>query len=114
MKIEKKEMENYTLIELQGRLDSFNSPLLHNAFEDLHKGSKWTFVIDLSGVEFINSTTLGLFIDTYKKNKENKGDLFLLNCSNKVMKILQITRLDNVFEIFASLDGVEKRIRAIK
>lgn len=100
--------KNYTLIQLRGRFDSFNSPLLNETFLDLHKNSRYIFALDLSGVEFINSTTLGLLLEIYRKNRENKGNLFLVSCSDKVMKILQITRLDKVFKIFDSLSSFEK------
>ncbi len=110
MEITVKEKKKYTKITLKGRLDSFNSPLLNEKFESLHKDKKYRFFIDLSSVEFINSTTLGLLIETMKKNNENSGFLYLIGCSEKVKKILQITKLDKIFPVFDSLDSASRSL----
>lgn len=105
MEIKQFSRDKFTIITLKGRLDSFNSPILNDTFEKLFHEKKFHFILDLGSVEFINSTTLGLLIEVMKKNKENSGSLSLAHCSNKVLKILQITKLDKVFSIYNDLDS---------
>lgn len=63
-------------------------------------------VLDFSICEFIDSAGLGVLVSSYKKVMQLKGDIKLACLNNqKVFKVFQLTRLDQVFDIYDSLEA---------
>ncbi len=56
-------------------------------------------VIDLEGVEFVDSTGLGLFIAAYNSLKQNQGRVTIINATGNVMDVLLTTHLNRIFNI---------------
>jgi len=78
-----------------------------NLEAELEHGRKW-FVLDLSGVIGMSSTGLGILISAHRTLRERGAGFYLANLSPKVSTVLQITRLNSVFQIF---DSVEEAVR---
>jgi anti-sigma B factor antagonist len=55
--------------------------------------------VDLSEVDYADSTALGLLITLRKRLQERGGELRLVAPSDRVRRLLQIAGLDQVFEI---------------
>ncbi|MCG8327120.1 MAG: STAS domain-containing protein [Chitinophagales bacterium] len=55
------------------------------------------FVVDLSDIQFMNSVGLNCLISLEKKTKEAGGQIVLTNCSTKVLQLLKMTKLDDIF-----------------
>ena len=62
-------------------------------------------VIDLAGVQFMNSSGLGLLIGGASLMKNAGGGLKLANASEKIMALIKITKLTSVFESYSSVDA---------
>ncbi len=60
-------------------------------------------IIDLSTVEFIDSTFLGVLVNTLKKVAALKGDLKLVGFKPAVRSMFELTRLFRVFESYSDL-----------
>ena len=78
--------------------------------EEVEKGGKW-IVVDLADVVAMSSTGLGILIAAHRYIAEKGGAFKLAQLSEKVRYILEITRLDSVFEVF---DSVDLALAAIK
>jgi anti-anti-sigma factor len=61
------------------------------------------FIIDLSNVEFIDSTFLGVIVGTLKKAVKSGGDLKLIGFQPNVRSMFELTRLFRVFETYTDL-----------
>ena len=59
--------------------------------------------IDLAGVDWMNSTGLGILISGLTTLRNNKGELKLANVTDKIQSLLAITRLITVFETHDSI-----------
>ena len=59
-------------------------------------------VVDLTGVNFIDSTALSTQVRGLKHCRERNGDLHLCSLQQPVRVIFELTRLDKAFDIFAS------------
>ncbi len=57
-----------------------------------------SFIFDLSGLNSINSSGLGILISCLKKIKSSNGSLRITNANEKIMNIFKLTKLNNVFE----------------
>lgn len=58
------------------------------------------YVFDFSGCEFIDSTGLGALVAMYKRCVEHRGSIKLKNLKPEVKKLFELTRLNQVFEIY--------------
>lgn len=55
--------------------------------------------MDLSDLEYINSSGLSVFLQLLTKMRKNGHDIFLKNISEKVNQLLIVTKLNAVFNI---------------
>ncbi|MCB0727670.1 MAG: STAS domain-containing protein [Ignavibacteriae bacterium] len=56
-----------------------------------------SFTFDMSGLESINSSGLGILISCFKKIKDAGGNLEIKNTNEKILGIFKLTKLDSVF-----------------
>ena len=69
-----------------------------------------TVVLDLSNVEFIDSSGLGAIVATMKQlGRERK--LALAGLTPNVDKVFRLTRMDSVFPLFSTLDGALDQLK---
>ena len=105
MKLNQIDKGNVTVIELQGKL--MGGPDAVELRETLHmlvdKNVK-NFVLDLKGVDWINSSGLGILISGLTTVRNNGGDLCLAQPGEKIKNILTITKLSSVFNSFDEID----------
>ena len=66
-------------------------------------------VVDLGGVDFLDSAGLGTVIAILKRIAERGGDLKIASLQKKVRMVFEITRAYKVFDI---LDSVEEAVKA--
>jgi anti-sigma B factor antagonist len=91
---------SYRIIHLDDEsigLTNLNS--LKGAIEEEISAGNNFIGLDLTEVNSINSSGLGILISCLKTIKSNNGDLKLLNASDKLFNIFRITKLNNVFSI---------------
>ena len=88
------------MIEMDGRITLGEGEwLLRDLInEKLNAGHK-KIILNLAGVNYIDSTGLGELVSVYRQVKSKGGDLKLLNLNKKVSDLLQITKLYAVFDI---------------
>ncbi len=82
-----------------GEIDLATAAQLREAVLDLIQNGSRQVVVDLRGVEFMDSTGLGVLVGALKRLREQEGDLVLVCTEGPVLKILTLTGLDRVFPI---------------
>ncbi len=89
-----------TVIDMVGRITlGEGSTLLRDLVrENLDSGHK-KLVLNLAGINYVDSTGLGELVSAYRLVKSENGELKLMNLNKKVSDLLQITRLYAVFDI---------------
>lgn len=100
MNIETKKENEVTILICEGSLDVSHQVDLKEKLADVIDAGHTDVIFDFHKVSFIDSSCLGVLVSLTKKLRETKGDLKLVNLSEDVRSIFQITRLDRVFEIF--------------
>lgn len=96
-----KPLENGVLIaELYGEADIASSPTLKESLLSWLKQGYRHLVVNLNGVNFIDSSALGALIEVLKKTRENQGDLNLVCESTYLKSIFNVTGLAKLFKIF--------------
>jgi anti-sigma B factor antagonist len=93
-----------TVLEVAGEVDVYTGPTLRDRISDLLDSGVRDLVVDLGRVDFIDSTGLGVLVGALNRAKELDGSLRLVCAQERVLKLLRITGLDQVFTVSASLE----------
>ncbi len=57
-------------------------------------------ILDLSGIQFIDSSGFGVFLSIMKTANNNYGYFKISNINEEVMELFKLLQLHNVFEIY--------------
>lgn len=112
MKLTDREQNGIVILEPKGKImGGPDASLLHDKLHEVIEAGKRKVVIDLSKVEWMNSTGLGILISTYTTLRNNDGELKLANVTDKIQSLLIITKLVTVFDAY---DSIEDAVQALK
>lgn len=103
-RLEVTEREAWTIVAVAGEVDVATAPRFREQLIDLIGAGRHRIVVDMSWVDFIDSTGLGVLIGALKRLRSHEGELRLVIDDPRVLKVFDITGLDQVFEIHTSLD----------
>jgi anti-anti-sigma factor len=102
LKVHTRTLGNVAVVCLQGRLVNGETALLREAVAA--QTSVKTVFLDLSRVSTIDASGLGLMLDL-RRQTQSRGIRFkLMNVTKAVGRVLEVTRLDSVFEIAPSIE----------
>ncbi|GIV36820.1 MAG: hypothetical protein KatS3mg032_1199 [Cyclobacteriaceae bacterium] len=93
------ETQNRRLIlRLHGNLmtDTDGAPVIQAAENALQQHITQC-IVDISGLQYINSSGIGVLITLLTKFRNRGGDVYLMNPSESVRKLLVITKLNSIF-----------------
>jgi anti-sigma B factor antagonist len=96
--------ESSAVVAVGGEIDVYTSPVLQERLVDVLKEGHSNITLDLSRVTFLDSTGLGVLITALKRCRSAEGDLELVTAQPNVLKVLEITGLNDVFRIRDSAD----------
>jgi anti-sigma B factor antagonist len=90
------------VVKLGGELDLYNAPQMREALADACADSPARIVVDLSEVEFVDSTALGVLIEARTK-LDNRRAFMLAAPGLETRRALQISGLDRHFNVHDSV-----------
>ena len=88
------------VLSLEGEIDLHESPQIREALTPMIERKLPRLLIDLTGVSYIDSSGLAVFIDAMQRVQSYGGQLALFGIGETVRNIFHIARLDQVFKIF--------------
>jgi anti-sigma B factor antagonist len=97
------------VLKVAGEVDVFTAPKLREQVVDLAAKGVVHLVVDLSAVEFLDSTGLGVLVGGLKRLRTHDGSLALVMTTDRISRIFKITGLTAVF---ASHSSVQDAIAA--
>lgn len=95
-------------IEKERATVEFSGTLKDDLLKEIEQGNN-KVIIDLSEVEFVDSSFLGTLVAGLKRITIKNGDLKIVNPQKPVRSILELTRLYKIFKIY---DGVEDALNS--
>jgi anti-sigma B factor antagonist len=93
----------YAVLAVKGEVDVYTAPRLRERLVDLVSQGKHQIVVDLEGVDFLDSTGLGVLVGGLKRVRSHEGDLSLVCTQARILKVFEITGLTKVFDIYESV-----------
>ena len=95
---------DYTVLEVGGEVDVYTAPKLRERLVELVGDGHHRIVVDMSKVEFLDSTGLGVLVGGLKRVRQHEGRLALVCNQERILKIFRITGLTKVFPIYDTLE----------
>jgi anti-sigma B factor antagonist len=96
-----RQFESVTIVDLRGNIDlGEGSRILRRTIHDLVESGRTKIILNFLQVNFIDSAGVGELAGAYQPVKSKGGELKFLNPAKQVYAMLQITKLDKVFEVY--------------
>ncbi|MEY9875710.1 anti-sigma B factor antagonist [Streptacidiphilus sp. MAP12-33] len=93
-----------TVVEVGGEIDVYTAPKLREQLVELVNEGHYHLIVDMEGVDFLDSTGLGVLVGGLKRVRAHEGSLRLVCNQERILKIFRITGLTKVFPIHGSVD----------
>ncbi len=93
LEIELSESDARTVIGLRGELDASTSPRLFQQFAELSRQGVSHLELDLTHLEFMDSSGLSVVVAEHKRAKADGGGLVILHPNRRVIRLFQLTGL---------------------
>lgn len=105
LRTEVSELAGWTVVSVYGELDVATAPELRERLIEQISDGHLRLVLDLDGVDFLDSTGLGTIVGALKRARTHGGDLRLVCTDTRIMRLFEITGLDKAVPLLPSLDA---------
>ncbi len=103
MNIETKQDNGLLFVKpLDKSIEAANSKDFRGKIIDLINQGNSIVILNLSQVEFMDSSGLGALISILKLLANSQGKIVICEAQNQITKIFTLTRLDQVFQLFSN------------
>ena len=104
------DIPGFTVIAVSGEIDVYTAPKLREKLISLADAGSYQLIVDMEGVEFLDSTGLGVLVGGLKRVRAQEGGIDLVCTQTRILRIFKITGLNKVFSIYHSVpDAVAAR-----
>jgi anti-sigma B factor antagonist len=101
MKATVRQVGKVSVVDLSGKITiGEGDVILRERVTELLEGGNQNILLNLEKVSYMDSAGIGELVACYKRAKEKDGTVKLLNPTGKVFDLLQLTKLEEVFETF--------------
>jgi anti-sigma B factor antagonist len=94
----------YTVLSVKGEIDVYSAPRLRERLVELVSQGHRQIVVDLEGVDFLDSTGLGVLVGGLKRLRSHDGELSIVCSQSRILKVFEITGLTSVFRMATTVD----------
>jgi len=104
LSMETRETAGWHVIAVRGDVDLNSSPELRKAvLSGIERTGR--VAVDLSGADYMDSSGVATMVEALKAASEKKKKFALLSPSGAVTRVLELARLNSLFDIRSSLEG---------
>ena len=101
MEITTQRFKHCDVLKVEGKVDSYTSPDLTKAIEDLNLENRYKLVLDLSGLEYMSSAGFrALLVGQRNCKRFNRGEIVLAIVPKRIMDALELTGFTPLFKIY--------------
>ena len=86
--------DSHAVVDVKGEIDVYTAPKLREKLIELVSEGSYNVVVNLEGVDFLDSTGSASSSGALKRVKAHDGSLSLVCTQDKILKIFKITGLD--------------------
>jgi anti-sigma B factor antagonist len=104
------DLGTYTVLRASGFLDVSTSPRLRDALNEVPLGSNRHVLLDLGGIEFLDSSALGVILSAWKHMQSEGTALAVVSPHEHITKIFEITALTLSIDVYPSVGEARERL----
>lgn len=98
--VKSKVVQNVAVVYIKGYLDAHTAPDFEKALRDLVDEDKVKLVVNLSGLNYISSAGLGVFMGFIEEVRNKGGDIKLAELTDKVYRVFDLLGFPVLYDIF--------------
>ena len=103
LNITERQAGDVTVLDMSGKITiGEGSVALRTGIRRLLEEGKKKILLNLAGVNYIDSSGIGELVSSYTAINKESGQLKLLNLTQKLQDLLTITKLLTVFDVYES------------
>jgi anti-sigma B factor antagonist len=104
--------ERIPVLRLSGELDLRNVPEVRQAIRGLIDEGFVNILINLSELEFIDSSGLGVLVGGLARVREKQGEIKIACSNRRILRVFEMTRLTQLFDIYQSEEEAAKNFHS--
>jgi len=102
--------DNCQLLRLAGLLDAFSEPTFRKVLDKCAEEGPFNIILDLSQIDFIDSSGIGALVQIAKKIQNSGGSLQLIT-NPRVMQTVKMVRLEQFFKLQPSVEAALENVK---
>lgn len=108
--LEEENLGSHTVVRATGFLDVSTSPRLREKLLQAIATAPRVILLDLGGIEFLDSSALGVILNGWKQMQAADATLAVVSPQARITKIFEITALNLSIRIFPSMDEARSEL----
>ncbi|ACB85237.1 anti-sigma F factor antagonist [Natranaerobius thermophilus] len=111
MEMELKKRGNKLIVKMSGELDHHSSEYFRDVIDnELNKGIFDELILDMSQLQFMDSSGVGVILGRYKKVSSLNGQVIVSGMNSQVTKIAKFSGLLKLVKCYDSLSEVDEKL----
>ena len=99
-----RDLGGHAVVALRGQLDLADATSVGACLTAAAEPGGPSVIVDLAGLDYIDCCGLGVLVGALKRARERAGDLCLAAPQDRVLRIMKITGLDDVFAVYRTAE----------
>jgi anti-sigma B factor antagonist len=96
--------DDVPVLDVIGEIDIYTTPQFKDAVSAAIDEGKPSIIINMKDVSYMDSSGFGTLLSATKRLRPVDGALYLAACNDAIQRMLQITRLNTIFGVYATED----------
>jgi len=105
LQISVQEEDTRRVVKLSGECDLATAPQLQETLAPMKGPDVNELIVDLGGLEFMDSTGLGVLVGALKRMRESGGSFKIAGARGAVQRVLQVSGLDRIIPQFPDVEA---------
>jgi stage II sporulation protein AA (anti-sigma F factor antagonist) len=98
-------VNDYLIVTLKGELDHHTSEDVRKKIDQkYYNNNLLNIVLDLRGLNFMDSSGIGLIMGRYKNCKDRKGQVLIVSNNSYIDRILKMSGLLKIVNVYSTID----------
>ena len=97
-------LDGIPVLDVIGEIDIYTTPQFKEAVSAAIDENKPAIIINMTQVTYMDSSGFGTLLSATKRLRPLDGALYLSGCNDSIQRMLQITRLNTIFGVYATED----------